>query len=130
MKDQIEERPEGIIITISRAQYQERGYRNWLRNFRHAMDKHDADYYYWLRVGSRPTQDKFLLYVYLCIGNRIRYRGFYAGHRETPEGFKQFDDGRTIRGRHWILIAGPVDRAPMPIQKQGFQGFRYTPKLF
>jgi hypothetical protein len=132
-KSNLNEPPEGIILTISRQMYADKGYLNWRRNFLMAMNKYEEGdgYYYWLRVSCRPTMDSSLLYVYLCVGNKLRYRGFYGGVRETPEGFKQFDDGRIIRGRFWVLIAGPVELAPRPHPpKQGFRGFRYTQKIW
>lgn len=111
----MKEQPDGIIVTVSRSMYAANGYGHWLRNFK----------------AARPLLDSSLLFVYLCIGNEIRYRGYYGGVRETPEGFKTFDDGRTIKGRFWVLISGPIEAAQRPrIKRQGFQGFRYTQKLF
>lgn len=125
---------EGIIITISQGMLKERGYRNWLRNFLDAMEKSAAgeDWTYWMRQGAQPKRD--LLYVYLCIGGKIRFRAYYAGTQ--PGGEMTFGDGaggtKTISARAWVLLAGPVER-PMrghePVMK-GFRGFRYTEKLF
>jgi hypothetical protein len=125
------EQPDGIILTVGRKMYQARGPRQWLYNFKCAMDLHEQGWAYWFRVGSKPTQDKNLSYVYLCMGNKIRFRGYYGGFQETPEGSKTFETGGTIHGRFWVLISGPLEIAPRPmIHKQGFQGFRYTEKLF
>ncbi len=125
---------DGIIITISQGMLKEKGYRNWLRNFLGSMEQNAAgeDIYYWMRVGAEPKRDNTLLYVYLCIGGKIRYRAFYAGSR--PGGRKTFGnpDGsfKSIEARAWVLLAGPVEKAPYTIKKQGTQGFRYTEKLF
>lgn len=125
------EQPDGIIVTVSRRMYETNGYRHWLRNFKSAMRKHEDGWCYWLRVASKPVRDSDLSFVYLCIGNEIRFRGYYGGVCHTPEGFMTFDDGRTIHGRFWVLISGPLEIAPQPrIKRQGFQGFRYTQKLF
>lgn len=113
---QLTEPPDGIILTIS-------------RSMADPMFQ-DGRAAYWMRVAARPTQDKSLRHVYLCMGNKIRYRGFYAGCQATPEGFKTFDTGRTLDGRFWILINGPIERAPYKMPKQGFRGFRYTQELW
>lgn len=122
--------PEGIILTVSSGMIGDNGYRHWLRNFLHTMERNaaGADWYYWMRSSGQVKQDKHILYVYLCIGGKIRYRCIYAGCQ--PGSTITFSDKRTITAKAWILLAGPVERAPYVIKKQGFQGFRYSPKLF
>jgi hypothetical protein len=119
------ERPDGIIITISLAMLKEKGYKNWLTNFLDAMkDEHCT---YWMRQGAQPKHQ--ILYVYLCIGGKIRYRANFV-MSEGP-GEKIFTDGSDpLYGRAWIVLAGPVVRPGQPILRKGFQGFRYTEKLF
>lgn len=125
------ERPEGIIITVGAKMWGANGYRHWLRNFLEAMEKSetDQDWYYWFRQGNQPVAGDHLSYVYLCIGKKIRYRCFYAGSKGAMA--MQFENHSTpIFGKAWVLVAGPIMRAPMTIEKKGFQGFRYTEKLF
>lgn len=127
----MEERPEGIIITIGAKILGDHGYRHWLRNFLEAMKRSetDDDWYYWLRQGNQPKADSSLQFVYLCIGGKIRYRCYYAGSKGA--GAKLFEGrDREIFGKAWVLIAGPVERAPFKIERKGFQGFRYCQKLF
>jgi hypothetical protein len=117
--------PDGIIITISAKMLKEKGYRNWLRNFLHAMRQEDCTY--WMRQGAAPKHD--ILYVYLCIGGKVRFRANFAG---TESGHKTFDGGKKMYARVWIVLCGPLERPPRkqePILK-GFRGFRYTQKLF
>ena len=123
------EPPEGIIVTIGEKMWGENGYRHWLRNFLEAMKKSefDSDWFYWLRQGNVPTHE--VQYVYLCIGGKIRYRAFFAaGMGERTMQFENHD--HPIHGKAWILITGPVMRAPFKIERKGFQGFRYCNKLF
>lgn len=122
--------PEGLIITVSQGMIGDNGYRHWLRNFLETMARNaeGEDWYYWLRIGGKVKQDRHMQYVYLCIGGKIRFRCIYAGCE--PGGIKRFDDGKVISAKAWLLVAGPVERAPYPIKRQGFQGFRYTEKLF
>jgi hypothetical protein len=118
------ERPDGIIITISQEMLHEKGYRNWLRNFLNAMNQ--EDWTYWMRQGSKPKHD--ILYVYLCIGGKIRFRANFV----MTEGpcRKEFAEGGSMFAKAWIILAGPVVRPPHPVLMKGFRGFRYTPKLF
>jgi len=98
------ERPEGIIITISQGMLREKGYRNWLRNFTTAMQ--DQDMSYWMRLGSPPKHD--VLYVYLCIGGKIRYRANFVMSKGPGE--MTFSDDKKLFARAWVILAGPVER--------------------
>lgn len=127
----MDQQPDGIIITVSKAMIGENGYRHWLRNFFYAMNRseNDENYFYWLRQGNRPKSDKNLRFVYLCIGNKIRFRAYYAG--SEGEGVKHFDNhDDPMFGKAWILISGPILRPSRPIPRKGFQGFRYTTEIF
>lgn len=119
----------GIIVTVG-AKMLENGYRHWLEGFLSCMEASAAgeDVFYWLRQGNQPKMDGTLQYVYLCIGGKIRFRCLYGGSRGPRE--VEFNDGRKMSAKAWIVLSGPVTRPPRPIKKQGFQGFRYTEMLF
>jgi len=121
----IVEEPDGIIITISAGMLKEKGYRNWLKNFFHAMSQ--EDWMYFMRQGAAPKRE--ILYVYLCIGNKVRFRANYVG---TETGLKTFSDGKQMSAKVWIVLAGPLARPPrgQEPEMKGFRGFRYTHKLF
>lgn len=120
------QQPDGIIITISQGMLKEKGLKNWLRNFLHAMAQ--EDWSYWMRQGVKPKQD--ILFVYLCIGGKVRYRANFV--MTAGPCIKQFNDGKEMFAKAWIVMAGPIARPargdswPM----KGFRGFRYTEKLF
>jgi len=116
--------PDGIIITISREMLKEKGYRNWLRNFYKAMENDGLTY--WMRQGVKPKHD--VLYVYLCIGGKIRFRANYVG--PYGPGWMKFSDGKKMYAPAWVALCGPVVKAPFNIPWKGFRGFRYTEKLF
>lgn len=128
------ERPDSLILTVSRSMYEPYGYRRWLHNFKQTMQLHDfgEGMTYWLRVGCKPTQDKELQFVYICIGNEIRYKVLYGGCHETPEGYKTLGRGEAgyvnVKGKFWVVISGPLTEIPKSqrIKKQGFRGFRYA----
>lgn len=118
--------PDGIIISISAKMIKERGYRNWLRNYLSAMDRDDM--YYYMRQGNQPKRE--VQFVYLAIGGKVRFRSYFAGSRGA--GLMTFTDGKQLFGNAWVILAGPVERAPkgMTFPFKGRQGFRYTEKLF
>lgn len=125
------ERPEGIIITLSREMFHEKGYRNWYKNFMDAMEMFPMHWIYYFRTSGRPKYE--VPWLYICAGNKIRFRCNLI-LTEGP-GEKTFpDDGNritTLYGKGWLICCGPVVIAPRPmIEMKGFQGFRYTEKLF
>lgn len=126
------EQPEGIVITISAGMLKEKGYRNWLTNFLLAMDQHDGPngWTYWMRQGSQPKKD--ILYVYLCIGGKVRFRAYFAGSRgDSDMTFPNLDGTKkTMHARAWVLLSGPLERPAVPVPMKGFRGFRYCEKLF
>lgn len=121
----ITEKPEAIILTVGAKELEEKGYRNWLRNFQEAMS--GEDWTYWYKMGNQPNFTD-LLYVYICIGGRIRWRANFVESKGAME--MEFSDGRRMFGKAWIIISGPAVRAPYRIERKGFQGFRYSSKLF
>lgn len=135
----LQQPPEGIIITVGAKMWGHHGYRVWLRNFLQCMtlsasdiDKPE-DFFYHFRQGNQPKAQDSLQYVYLCIGGKIRWRVFFAGSKGPEELVLVTTDGKGIKeihGKAWIIVAGPAERAPYPIPRKGFQGFRYTEKLF
>jgi len=118
--------PDGIIITISQGMLKEKGYRNWLRNFLDAMGK--EEWTYWMRQGVKPKLAEHLLYVYLCIGGKIRYRCNFVSAEDGSE--KTFANGDSLYAPAWIVMCGPVERPSHDIPWKGFRGFRYTKMLF
>ena len=124
------EPPDGIIITISQAMIKEKGYRNWLRNFFKTMSDAEQDdpdgWTYWFRVGNKPKHD--VAWVYLLIGGKIRFRVNWIDSFGAER--IAFTDGKSLYGKGWVVVCGPVARPEKPIYRKGFRGFRYTHKLF
>ena len=118
------EKPEGIILTISKSYLKERGIGNWLRDFLNAMN--NEDHTYWMRLGRLPKQE--VLYIYLVIGNKIRFRFNFVMY-EGP-GEMEFDDGRIMSAKAWLVGCGPLMRPRRDYEMQGFRGFRYTETIF
>lgn len=76
-------------------------------------------------IGSKPTRE--VLYAYITILGKIRYRANIAAWE--PGGEKEFNDGRKRTAKHWLILSDLI-KAPKEIECKGFQGFRYTDKLF
>src|SRR5690349_729192 len=106
--------PDGLIVTISQQMLQQKGYRNWLRNFLSAMARDDCTY--WMKQGAKPKHQ--VLYVYLCIGGKVRFRANFVMTEGPCE--KKFGDGEVMFARAWIVLAGPLERPPYPIKMNGF----------
>jgi hypothetical protein len=122
----ITEQPDGIIITISQGMLKERkgGYRGWLKEFMQAMD--NENWTYWMRQGAKPKHP--ILYVYLCIGGKVRFRSTFVSTEGPCE--MAFESGKKMFAKAWIIMCGPVVKAPSDFPMKGFRGFRYTEKLF
>lgn len=104
------------------------GYRNWVQEFMLAMEQHEGKnpWVYWMRLGNQPKKD--FSYIYLCIGGKIRFRTYNGGIR--GEMSPTFASGRSMYGKAWVLLSGPVERPRQPFPMKGFRGYRYTEKLF
>jgi hypothetical protein len=69
-----------------------------------------------------------VLHFYLLIDGRVRFRANIVEYR-GPKTL-HFSRGRTISGKVWVLLCGPVVRAPFKVEMKGFRGFRYTEDLW
>lgn len=80
----------------------------------------------YIALSSVPRVD--VLHIYLLIGGKIDVRLNVAGY-EPGDAARCWDD--TIRTpKFWAVCTGPVSRSPSPIERRGFQGFRYTGDLW
>lgn len=100
------------------------GLKECIRQIEYVKNNADENIW-WHSIGTRPTQD--VLYAYITILGKIRYRANVAGW--YPGGEKEFNDGRKRSAKHWLCLSDFV-AAPRDIERKGFQGFRYTNKLF
>jgi hypothetical protein len=72
--------------------------------------------------------------VYIIVCGQVRYRLLYAGYAKGQTTIYN-GDGHSWSSKQvitWprVLMAGPFVKAPYKIPLKGFQGFRYTTKLF
>jgi len=123
--------PEGIAVTWGKDLIVEKGgLLAFIRYFEKTMISEDGR---WLqKCKNAPTRD--IIYVYIIVCNQVRYRLLYGGH-QSGETTIHNGDGHSWSSRQiirWprIVLAGPFVKAPFKIKRSGFQGFRYTTKLF
>ena len=97
--------------------------REFVREF---MSINDGETCWYAKVNAVPKQE--VLYCYIIIDNRVRYRANIVGFEQGCE--MTFDDGRTATAKKWMILGAPVVKAPHKIEMTGFQGFRYTRLLW
>ena len=119
--------PEGIIVTLPKRFFEEQDHATYLKE----LEKVNNDEHVWYRVMKNlPKQD--FLYVYTIIANKVHHRTMFAGlARNKTMKFPRPNGGiRTFENANAVIMAGPVVMAPYEIPMKGFQGFRYTEKIF
>lgn len=83
------------------------------------------------KLTNLPTQD--VAWCYLVFGGLVQYRlNLVQYERNVSKQFTDTIDGRVreFPKQNWVIMCGPVVRAPFEINQRGFQGFRYSKKLF
>jgi hypothetical protein len=122
-------KPEGIAVTFGREMIAEKGgLLRFIRWFERIYQ--DEDDYWMHKCKNKPRFDD-LLYVYVIIHNRIYYRCMFGGyHGASATGHLHPDGPAEVIPWPYIILAGPLVKAPEKIIRPGFQGFRYTTKLF
>jgi hypothetical protein len=122
---------EGIALTLPKQFFEDRGwtYAEFEKYFEKLMAKDDSIWHF--RLTNLPTQD--VAWVYLIFEGFIQFRLNLVMYERNKS--KVFKDGPDSENRHfpnsnWVLLAGPAVRAPYEMIQKGFQGFRYTTKLF
>lgn len=119
--------PEGIAITWSKEMIEE-GYGTLKKFMEHFIECLEDEEGIWLqKCKNKPKYD--VAYVYIIFAGRVRYRAQFVS---WSKGMATVYDDHGPKQIEWsrIEMTGPLVRAPFPIYRKGFQGFRYTTKLF
>ena len=123
--------PEGIVITFGLDLIAEKGgLRSFTRHFLLTMENENS---IWLqKCKNSPKYD--ILYIYIIVAGRLRYRCFYGGYETGLTNIHNSDarswSRSTVIAWPRIILAGPLERCPFKRTLKGFQGFRYCTKLF
>lgn len=120
--------PEGVAVTFSKKMIEEQGgLKNFIQFFEEYMNG-DPEWYWMHKCKNKPQHD--VAYVYIIVAGRIYWRCQFGGY-DTEHKYGGTADGRDILIT-WprIILAQPLIKAPVKLKFPGFQGFRYTTKLF
>lgn len=123
--------PEGIMLTLPVQFFQDRGtdVKTFTEMFERFMRRDDALWNF--RLTNLPTRD--IAWVYLVWDKQVQFRlNFVQYERNTSKYFNDSPDGkiRSFPSANWVIMCGPAIRPPYEWPQKGFQGFRYTTKLF
>ena len=118
--------PVGIIKTMPQSWVKRLpgGFKKWEKTF---LKMNVIEGYYWtFNLSGKPKYE--VLYFYLLINGAIRYRCNIINY----EGAKVVDcyTGEKKHGRCWVNVSAPVIKLKNHIPMKGFQGFRYTDKIY
>lgn len=127
--------PEGIALTLPVQFFENRDTTPALFKpmFERYMAREDAIWNF--RLTNLPTLEKLsnIYLVYLIFDKHIQYQcNFLQIERNVSKVFYDSPDGKVRRfpASNWVLFTGPAIAPPEPWPQKGFQGFRYTTKLF
>ena len=125
-----DQRPTGIIRCLPSLAYGfgnasiERGAKRYKQSL--AMLERGSLSAIYIAIQSIPRIE--VLHLYLLVEGEIKVRLNIAGY-EPGDARECWD--RTIRKpKYWAICTAPVSRAPEPIKRRGFQGYRYTEELW
>lgn len=124
----LNQQPDGIIVTWGQSMLTA-GHGN-LDAFRRIFEREmrAADGCWLQKCRNKPKHD--VLFVYIIVANLVEYRANYAGYETGPMEGMRPNGERVLVTWPRILLTGPMEKAPFEIPMRGFQGFRYTHKLF
>jgi hypothetical protein len=123
--------PEGIMLTLPVAFFEDRkwGCEGFIKMFERYMSKEDSIWNF--RLTNLPTHE--VAWVYLVFDKKVQFRVNMVMYERNVS--KYFYDGpdkkeRAFPSANWVILSGPAIRPPHEWPQKGFQGFRYTTKLF
>lgn len=129
------EKPEAIVLTIPQGFLKD--YPGGEERFHRVMGAVNEGAMIWNQtISAFPKHE--VLYCYLTMNGKIAYRCNIAGydfgtkefHDPQPKGETLHVVRRVLSDKRWVLLCGPVEKAPVEIAYKGFQGFRYSQLLW
>lgn len=127
--------PEGIAVTLGIKMIEEKcgpgksGLLIFLRWFEDCLKDENGTFF--LKCKNRPSIE--VDYIYVIVANRLYCRCYSGGHtRKEFTGYMRPSDPETTQTtwRGGLYLAGPIEKPRFKRSLRGFQGFRYTTKLF
>lgn len=122
---------DGIILTMPVIFFEETGHTSetLCKSFEDEFKNEDGLWYFCKK--NLPVKD--FLYVYIVWEGKIQYRLNLAMlERNKTRAFKDTPTSKIRRfpNKNWIVLCGPLVKAPDDFPMKGFQGHRYTHKIF
>lgn len=118
--------PEGIAITFGKEMMANNGgYKEMLKLFLETMN--DEDDYWMHKMMLWPKIEVADVYI-ICLNRlwgKVKFGWF---EKEAAFKYSPTDPGTITWPR--MVIVGPFEKCPFKRKCKGFQGFRYTTKLF
>lgn len=123
--------PDGIMLTLPTQFFEDR--KMTTSEFKVLFERYMAgEEALWnFRLTNLPKHD--VQYVYLVFDKHVQYRtNLVCYERNKTKRFKDAPDQkvRDFPNANWVLFTGPIIKPPYEWPQKGFQGFRYTTKLF
>ena len=124
--------PEGIAVTFGQQMINEQGgLKTFLKAFQETMSQYEQGTY-WMHTSSNfPKNEPDRIYI--IIANRLYGRVFCGGYHKNADanviGYGATGKQR-LMDKPFVILSGPFEKCPVKRTLRGFQGFRYTTKLF
>ena len=125
--------PEGIAITFGQEMMEEQGgFLHFLKKIHETLAGHEEGDYWMHKCSNLPRIE--VDHIYIIVANRLYGRVYCGGYKKPDKANPK--RGFTADGReqeitwNYIVLSGPFERCPFKRTLKGFQGFRYTTKLF
>lgn len=123
---------EGIAITFGQQMIKEQGgLKTFLKVFQETMNQHEAGNYWMHTCSNMPTME--VDHIYIIVANRLYGRVYCGGfHRKPNDGIIGYGatGKQKLMDKPFVILSGPFEKCPYKRILKGFQGFRYTTKLF
>lgn len=124
--------PEGIAVTFGQQMIKEQGgLKTFLKAFQQTMSEHEVGNYWMHTCSNMPSME--IDHIYIIVANRLYGRVYCGGfHKKPSPGIVGY--GATglqkLMDKPFVILSGPFEKCPHKRTLRGFQGFRYTTKLF
>jgi hypothetical protein len=124
--------PEGIVVTFGQQMIKEQGgLKTFLKAFQQTMSEHEIGSYWMHTCSIMPTIE--VDHIYIIVANRLYGRVYCGGfHRKPNPGIIGYGatGKQKLMDKPFVILSGPFEKCPYKRILKGFQGFRYTTKLF
>ncbi|HEX7757055.1 MAG TPA: hypothetical protein VF421_17010, partial [Niabella sp.] len=124
--------PEGIAVTFGKQMIEEQGgLRVFLRAFEATMSQHENGSYWMQTCSNFPKHEPDHIYIIVAnrLYGRVYFGGFHRNHDTNVIGYGATGKQK-LMNKPFIILSGPMEKCPFKRTLRGFQGFRYTTKLF